>query len=176
MLRRQVKRPLRIPLVAITPKSLLRHKDAISTLEDLTEGVFQTVIPDVDNPDPKKVKRVIMCSGKVYYELLEKKRAENRTDTAVIRIEQLYPFPSDDLEEVLAPFTKISEVVWCQEEPMNQGAWYCSQHHMRGAAHTVNPKLYLKYAGRPASAAPASGYGSVHVEEQTSLVNDAFEI
>lgn len=177
MLRRQVKRPLRKPLIAITPKSLLRHKDAISTLEELADGSFQTVISETSQEiEAKKVTRVILCSGKVYYDLLEKRRAEAITDTAIVRLEQLYPFPSEDLEEVLSQFPKMTEVVWCQEEPMNQGAWYCSQHHMRNAAHTVNPKLYLKYAGRPASAAPASGYSSVHAEEQTRLVNDAFEV
>ncbi|ARU57472.1 2-oxoglutarate dehydrogenase E1 component [Oleiphilus messinensis] len=176
MLRRQVKRPLRKPLIAITPKSLLRHKDAISTLDDLAEGHFQTVIPEVDDIDPKKVKTVVLCSGKVYYELLEKRRAEGLSDVAIVRLEQLYPFPADDLEEVLSQYSKMTDIVWCQEEPMNQGAWYCSQHHMRNAAHKINPKLYLRYAGRPASAAPASGYTSVHVEEQNSLVNDALQV
>lgn len=176
MLRRQVKRPLRKPLIAITPKSLLRHKDAISTLDDLADGQFQTVIPEVDDIDPKKVKTVVLCSGKVYYELLEKRRAEELSDVAIVRIEQLYPFPADDLEDVLSQYSKMTDIVWCQEEPMNQGAWYCSQHHMRNAAHKINPKLYLRYAGRPASAAPASGYTSVHVEEQNSLVNDALQV
>ncbi|MCP5161765.1 MAG: 2-oxoglutarate dehydrogenase E1 component [Hahellaceae bacterium] len=176
MLRRQVKRPLRKPLIAITPKSLLRHKDAISTLDDLCEGSFQTVIPEVDELDPKKVNRVIMCSGKVYYELLDKRRSEQRNDTAVIRIEQLYPFPSEDLRDVLMTYPKLADVIWCQEEPMNQGAWYCSQHHMREVVREINTKIYLKYAGRVPSAAPACGYTSVHVEEQTKLVNDAFEV
>jgi len=176
MLRRQVKRPLRKPLIAITPKSLLRHKEAISSLDDLCEGTFQTVMRERDSIDPKKVKRLILCSGKVYYDLLEKRRKDDREDVAIIRLEQLYPFPADDLDEVLAPYTKLTHVVWCQEEPMNQGAWYSSQHHMRQAFHRLNPKLYLQYAGRPASASPASGYGSVHVEEQNKLVNEAFEV
>ncbi len=176
MLRRQVKRPLRKPLIAITPKSLLRHKEAVSSLDDLCEGTFQTVMRERDSIDPKKVKRLILCSGKVYYDLLEKRRTDGREDVAIIRLEQLYPFPGDDLDEVLAPYTKLTHVVWCQEEPMNQGAWYSSQHHMRQAFHRLNPKLYLQYAGRPASASPASGYGSVHVEEQNKLVNEAFEV
>ncbi|MFE8069659.1 2-oxoglutarate dehydrogenase E1 component [Marinobacteraceae bacterium S3BR75-40.1] len=175
MLRRQVKRPLRKPLVALTPKSLLRHKEAVSSLDDLAEGSFQTVIAD-KNVDPKKVERVILCSGKVYYDLLEKQRSDERYDVAVVRIEQLYPFPADDLDEVLGEMKKLKTAVWCQEEPMNQGAWYSSQHHMRQALHRLNPKLYLQYAGRSASAAPASGYSSVHVEEQKNLVNDAFEV
>ncbi|MFC4258937.1 2-oxoglutarate dehydrogenase E1 component [Marinobacter lacisalsi] len=176
MLRRQVKRPLRKPLVAITPKSLLRHKEATSDLEDLTTGTFQTVLPEKEPSDPKKVTRLILCSGKVYYDLLEKKKADGRDDTVIFRIEQLYPFPGDDLDELLAPYTKLKKAVWCQEEPMNQGAWYCSQHHMRAALARLNPKLYLDYAGRDASAAPAAGYMSVHVEQQKKLVNDAFEL
>jgi 2-oxoglutarate dehydrogenase E1 component len=176
MLRRQVKRPLRKPLVAITPKSLLRHKEAISSLEDLTSGTFQTVLPEKEPSDPKKVTRLIMCSGKVYYDLLEKKKADGRDDVAIVRIEQLYPFPADDLDELLSQYTRLKTVVWCQEEPMNQGAWYCSQHHMRNALQRLNPKLYLQYAGREASAAPACGHMSIHIEEQKKLVNDAFEI
>jgi|TARA_Y100000589_G_scaffold132479_1_gene126259 2-oxoglutarate dehydrogenase E1 component len=176
MLRRQVKRPLRKPLVAITPKSLLRHKEAISSLEDLTSGTFQTVLPEKEPSDPKKVARLIMCSGKVYYDLLEKKKADGREDTAIIRIEQLYPFPADDLDALLSQYTRLKTAIWCQEEPMNQGAWYCSQHHMRAALQRLNPKLHLQYAGREASAAPACGHMSMHIEEQKKLVNDAFEI
>jgi len=176
MLRRQVKRPLRKPLVAITPKSLLRHKEATSELEDLTSGTFQTVLQEKEPSDPKKVTRLIMCSGKVYFDLLEKKKADEREDVAILRLEQLYPFPADDLDEMLSQYTRLKDVVWCQEEPMNQGAWYCSQHHMRNALQRLNPKLYLQYAGRDASAAPACGHMSVHIQEQTKLVNDAFEI
>jgi 2-oxoglutarate dehydrogenase E1 component len=176
MLRRQVKRPLRKPLIAITPKSLLRHKEATSELDDLTSGTFQTVLPEKEPSDPKKVTRLIMCSGKVYYDLLEKKKADARDDVLILRIEQLYPFPGDDLDEVLSEYSKLKHVVWCQEEPMNQGAWYCSQHHMRNAMQRLNPKLYLQYAGREASAAPACGHMSVHIKEQKQLVNDAFEI
>ena len=176
MLRRQVKRPLRKPLIAITPKSLLRHKEAISSLDDLTSGTFQTVLPEKELPDPKKVTRLIMCSGKVYYDLLDKKKADERDDVALVRIEQLYPFPADDLDEILGQYPKLKDVVWCQEEPMNQGAWYPSQHHMRNALQRLNPKLHLQYAGREPSAAPACGHMSVHIEEQKKLVNDAFEI
>ncbi|TNC82564.1 MAG: 2-oxoglutarate dehydrogenase E1 component [Oleiphilus sp.] len=176
MLRRQVKRPLRKPLIAITPKSLLRHKEAVSTLDDLSSGSFQTVIPEADDLDSRKVKRVIMCSGKVYYELLEFRRSNELNDTAIIRIEQLYPFPADDLTEVLSAYPKLADVVWCQEEPQNQGAWYPTQHRMRRVLREINEKIYLRYAGRPSSAAPAAGYVSVHVEEQNRLINIAFEI
>jgi 2-oxoglutarate dehydrogenase E1 component len=176
MLRRQAIRPLRKPLVALTPKSLLRHKLATSTLEELTQGSFQTVIPEVDAIDPAKVERVIMCSGKVYYDLLDKRRAEGREDIAIVRIEQLYPFPEEDLAEALAPYQNLKHIVWCQEEPMNQGAWYCSQHHMRRVAIAHKKELFLQYAGRDASAAPAVGYASMHAEQQEKLLQDAFTV
>ena len=176
LLRRQVIRPLRKPLIVLTPKSLLRHKLAISTLEDLAEGSFQTVIPEIDTLDPKKVSRLVLCSGKVYYDLLEKRRAEGREDIAIVRIEQLYPFPEDDLVEILAPYTELKNVVWCQEEPMNQGAWYSSQHHMRRILGRHNKDLVLEYAGRDASAAPACGYASMHAEQQEKLLQDAFTV
>ncbi|HEK1768855.1 MULTISPECIES: 2-oxoglutarate dehydrogenase E1 component [Pseudomonas] len=176
LLRRQVIRPLRKPLIVLTPKSLLRHKLAISTLEDLAEGSFQTVIPEIDAIDPAKVERLVLCSGKVYYDLLEKRRAEGREDIAIVRIEQLYPFPEDDLVEILAPYTNLKHAVWCQEEPMNQGAWYSSQHHMRRILGRHNKALVLEYAGRDASAAPACGYASKHAEQQEKLLQDAFTV
>ncbi len=176
MLRRQAIRPLRKPLVALTPKSLLRHKLATSTLEELTQGSFQTVIPEIDPIDPAKVERVIMCSGKVYYDLLDKRRAEGRDDIAIVRIEQLYPFPEEDLAEALAPYQNVKHIIWCQEEPMNQGAWYCSQHHMRRVATAHKKELFLQYAGRDASAAPAVGYASMHAEQQEKLLQDAFTV
>ncbi|MNQ24130.1 2-oxoglutarate dehydrogenase E1 component [compost metagenome] len=176
MLRRQVIRPLRKPLIALTPKSLLRHKLAISTLEDLAEGSFHTVIAEIDAIDPKKVERMILCSGKVYYDLLEKRRAEAREDIAIVRIEQLYPFPEEDLAEVLAAYKHLKHIVWCQEEPMNQGAWYCSQHHMRRVATAYKKGLFLEYAGREGSAAPACGYASMHAEQQEKLLQDAFTV
>ncbi|MBD8094067.1 2-oxoglutarate dehydrogenase E1 component [Pseudomonas fluorescens] len=176
LLRRQVIRPLRKPLVVLTPKSLLRHKLAISTLEDLADGSFQTVIPEIDTLDAAKVTRLILCSGKVYYDLLEKRRAEGREDIAIVRIEQLYPFPEDDLMEAIAPYTNLTNAVWCQEEPMNQGAWYSSQHHLRRSIGNHKTGLGLEYAGRDASAAPACGYASMHAEQQEKLLQDAFTV
>jgi 2-oxoglutarate dehydrogenase E1 component len=176
LLRRQVIRPLRKPLIVLTPKSLLRHKLAISTLEDLAEGSFQTVIPEIDTLDAAKVTRLVLCSGKVYYDLLEKRRAEGREDIAIVRIEQLYPFPEDDLMEAIAPYANLQNVVWCQEEPMNQGAWYSSQHHLRRSVGNHNRNLVLEYAGRDASAAPACGYASMHAEQQEKLLQDAFTV
>lgn len=173
MLRRQVIRPTRIPLVALTPKSLLRHKLATSTLEELTDGQFHNVLPELDELDPKAVKRIVLCSGKVYYELLERRREMEDETVAIVRIEQLYPFPEDDLKAVIATYVDLEEVVWCQEEPMNQGAWYASQHHIRRVVLEHNESLYLAYAGREAFAAPAAGSAGQHIERQTQLVNEA---
>ncbi len=173
LLRRQVVRPLRKPLVIMSPKSLLRHKQAISTLEDLAEGTFQPVIPEVDALDPAKVKRLVLTSGKVYYDLYNRRAELGKDDVAILRIEQLYPFPEDILLELISQYTNLESVVWCQEEPMNQGAWYCSQHHMRTVMHRHNPSLYLQGVGRPSAAAPAVGYISVHLEQQEQLVNEA---
>ncbi len=176
LLRRQVIRPLRKPLIVMSPKSLLRHKDATSTMEELADGRFQMVIPDVGERDPKAVKRAVICSGKVYYDLASYRAENQRDDTAIIRVEQLYPFPKEELFDALKAFPNLEQVVWCQEEPLNQGAWYQSQHHLRLVASMVREGLdhSLKFAGRPASAAPAAGYMSVHVAQQSQLVDDAF--
>ncbi|QUN07070.1 2-oxoglutarate dehydrogenase E1 component [Shewanella yunxiaonensis] len=173
MLRRQVVRPMRRPLVVMSPKSLLRHPLAVSSLEELAEGTFQNVIAEVDSLDPTKVDRVVFCSGKVYYELLERRRKENIDNVAIIRIEQLYPFPHEELAKVLADYQHVKDFVWCQEEPQNQGAWYCSQHHF----WTAIPKgAQLSYAGREASAAPACGYPELHTHQQESLIISALNL
>ena len=176
MLRRQAIRPLRKPLIALTPKSLLRHKLATSTLEDLSAGTFHNVIGEIDSLDAEKVDRLIMCSGKVYYDLLEKRRNEGLNNTAIVRIEQLYPFPEDDLGAEFAKYKNLKQIIWCQEEPMNQGAWYCSQHHMRRVAQAHQPSVELQYAGRIASASPACGYASMHAEQQEQLLQEAFNV
>ncbi|ASU16404.1 2-oxoglutarate dehydrogenase E1 component [Actinobacillus pleuropneumoniae] len=174
MLRRQAIRKMRRPLVAITPKSLLRHPLAVSSLEELTEGEFQNVIGEIDsNITAKKVKRVVMCSGKVYYDLLEQRRQNEQTDVAIIRIEQLYPFPYEDMKKVLEPYVHVKDFVWCQEEPQNQGAWYCSKHNFEAS---IPEKAKLTYAGRPASASPAVGYTSLHAQQQKQLVDDALTL
>lgn len=173
LIRRQVVRPLRKPLVVMTPKSLLRHKQAISTLEDMSEGGFKPVIGEQDSLDNNKVKRAVLCSGKVYYDLYNRRAELEKTDTAVIRIEQLYPFPEEILAAELAQYENLESVVWCQEEPMNQGAWYCSQHHMRASLRGAHPEINLEGVGRPHAAAPAVGYMSVHAEQQDKLVNEA---
>ena len=176
MLRRQVIRPLRKPLIVFTPKSLLRHKLAISTLEELADGCFQTVISEVDELDPTKVERVVLCSGKVYYDLLAERREREQDNVVIIRLEQLYPFPEEQLLEELAPYTNIKDMVWCQEEPMNMGAWYSSQHHMRRVLQIQHPDLHLNYAGRDAAASPAAGYMALHIEQQQKLINDALTL
>lgn len=173
MLRRQAIRKMRRPLVAISPKSLLRHPLAVSSLEELTNGTFQNVIGEIDSIDPKQVKHVVMCSGKVYYDLLEKRRANEQNDVAIIRIEQLYPFPLEDVKAVLAQYAHVTDFVWCQEEPLNQGAWYCSKHNFEAA---IPANATLRYAGRPASASPAVGYASVHAQQQKQLVDDALTL
>ncbi|MGL6250168.1 MAG: 2-oxoglutarate dehydrogenase E1 component, partial [Billgrantia desiderata] len=178
LLRRQVIRPLRKPLVVMSPKSLLRHKEAISSLDDLANGHFHMVLPDQGNLEAQQVTRVIMCAGKVYYDLAAWREENGRDDTAIVRIEQLYPFPKEELFEALKAYVNLDTVVWCQEEPLNQGAWYPSQHHMRTVADMLKNGLggELKFAGRPASAAPAAGYMSVHTEQQRQLVEDAFNV
>ena len=173
MLRRQALRPARIPLVALTPKSLLRHKLAVSTLDEMCDGHFRCVIGEIDNLDVAKVERIVLCSGKVYYDLLEARREAEADSVAILRLEQLYPFPEEDFAKILASYTHIKEVVWCQEEPMNQGAWYSMQHRLRLVIMAQNEDLYLAYAGRDAYAAPAVGYASVHNEQQAQLVEDA---
>jgi 2-oxoglutarate dehydrogenase E1 component len=173
MLRRQVRRPLRKPLVALTPKSLLRHRLAVSTLEELADGSFHAVLGELDDLDPQAVERVILCSGKVFYDLLERRRQDEVENVAIIRMEQLYPFPEAELAAAIADYANLNDVIWCQEEPMNQGAWYAQQHHMRRVVLRHDESLYLTYAGREGSAAPAAGYMHRHLEEQNRLVEDA---
>ncbi|WED22537.1 2-oxoglutarate dehydrogenase E1 component [Vibrio sp. JC009] len=172
MLRRQVVRPMRRPLVVMSPKSLLRHPLCTSSLEELAEGTFQPAIDEIDDLDPKKVKRIVFCSGKVYYDLLEQRRKNEQEDVAIIRFEQLYPFPLFEVRELIEKYVNADDFVWCQEEPQNQGAWWCSQHNFRNAIRGAD----LKYAGRPASASPAVGYMSVHLKQQKQLVEDALNL
>jgi 2-oxoglutarate dehydrogenase E1 component len=171
LLRRQMIRFFRKPLIVITPKSLLRHKEAVSTLQDLAAGEFHNVIGEVEKIDPKKVKRIIVCSGKVYYELLAHRRERKVDNVAILRLEQQYPFPHDDYKREVAKYPKAKEVVWCQEEPQNQGAWYRLNFYLRS---DLDEKTMLFYAGRPVSASPAVGYAAKHNAEQKQLIEDAF--
>jgi 2-oxoglutarate dehydrogenase E1 component len=170
MLRRQMIRPYRKPLIVMTPKSLLRHPLAISSLDDLTAGQFELVIPEIDKITPKKADRVVLCCGKVYYDLLEMRRELKLENVAIIRLEQLYPFPEECLKEVLAPYKHVKKIIWCQEEPQNQGAWYSSQHHLLDC---LGKDQSLFYVGRDSSASPAVGYLSVHLKQQETLVKQA---
>ncbi len=169
MIRRQMLMKTRKPLVVMTPKSLLRHRLAVSTLDELADGSFQHLIADA-SVDPKKVRRVVICAGKVYYDLLEEAQKQGITDVALVRVEQLYPFPRDLLKAELKRLSKAKEVVWCQEEPQNQGAWYQIKHHFEYCL-AEGQKLY--YAGRVRSPSPAVGHYNDHVAEQQQLIADA---
>jgi len=161
MLRRQLHMTTRKPLVVMSPKSLLRHKLAVSSLDELANGQFQRLIPDT-TATANKVKRVVLCSGKVYYDLLEAVQKQAITDVALVRVEQLYPFPRTELTAELKRFAAATEIIWCQEEPQNQGAWYQIQHHLRAC---LQPKQALAYAGRPSSPSPAVGHMADHLRE-----------
>lgn len=170
LLRRQMVRPYRKPLIVMTPKSLLRHPLAASDLNELSEGGFQLVLPEIDKMDLKKIDRIVLCSGKIYYELLEQRREKKLDNVAILRIEQLYPFPEDACKALLAPYRDVKDLIWCQEEPQNQGAWNTMQLCF---ADLLSKGQTLRYAGRPASASPAAGYHSVHEKEQEELVAQA---
>ncbi len=172
LLRRQMLRRLRKPLIIITPKSLLRHKEAVSSLDELARGRFQTVIGETEKLDAKKVKRIVACQGKIYYELLAHRRENGIKDIALVRIEQLYPFPAEAFGEALAQFPNAKEIVWCQEEPRNQGAWYwlASRQHLV----KLGPKHKLLLVSRPAAASPAVGYYAKHNAQQKAVIENAF--
>ena len=170
-LRRQAIRPIRKPLIVMSPKSLLRHKLATSTLEELANGKFETVLPELDQLDNSKVTRLVLCGGKVYYDLLEQRRALGLDHIAIVRIEQLYPFPEARLNEEISKYDNLAEIVWTQEEPLNQGAWYylAPEMYRTVIAHSSSAKL-LEPVARPASAAPATGSSKIHIEQQQALV------
>jgi len=171
MIRRQALRPYRKPLIVMTPKSLLRHKLSTSALDDLSEGGFHDVISEIDNIRVRDTRRLVLCSGKVYYDLLQERRKRELEDVAIVRLEQLYPFPEQELQNLLKRRYKATrDVVWCQEEPKNQGAWYQIQHEIR---RCMTREQTLSYAGRPPSASPAVGYAKLHHEQQRRLVDDA---
>jgi 2-oxoglutarate dehydrogenase E1 component len=168
MLRRQQLAEYRKPLIVMTPKSLLRHPAAISELSELTDGSFQTVIGEVDALDDAKVTRVVMCSGKVFYDLLAKRRETRLEHIAIIRIEQPYPFPAKELDACLSRYANADHYIWCQEEPMNQGAWLSQQHYIR---RVLGGYARLELASRPASASPAVGNLRIHQQQQRDVVD-----
>ena len=171
LLRRQMVRNLRKPLIIMTPKSLLRAKDAASPLSEFTKGSFQTVIPENKEFKGDKVKRVLACSGKVYYDLVKKREEKGIEDVAIIRVEQLYPFPHKAFAAELKKYPNATDIVWCQDEPQNQGAWFFIQHNIH---ENMADGQRLGYSGRAASASPAVGYSHLHQEQQKALVEGAF--
>jgi 2-oxoglutarate dehydrogenase E1 component len=170
LLRRQMVRPFRKPLIVLTPKSLLRKREAVSSLKDLARGGFQTVIGEVDALEPKEVTRIVACSGKVYYDLLGARRERRLDSVAIIRVEQLYPFPHKQFAAEMKRYANAREVVWCQEEPQNQGAWYQTQHYL---VENMRADQKLFFAGRPSAAAPAGGYLARHNQRQKAVVDQA---
>jgi 2-oxoglutarate dehydrogenase E1 component len=172
LLRRQMIRLFRKPLIIFTPKSLLRHKEAVSDLSELSKGSFQPVIGEVDEAiEPKKVKRVVVCSGRVYYDLVAHRREAKSNDIVILRIEQLYPFAHKQFDAEIKKYENATEVVWVQDEPQNQGAWFYVEHHLREG---MREGMKLAYSGRPASASPAVGYYAKHYEQQKVLIEGAF--
>jgi len=172
LLRRQMIRLFRKPLIVASPKSLLRHKEAVSDLSELASGSFQPVLGEVDSAiDAKKVKRVVVCSGRVYYDVLAHRREAKANDVAIVRIEQLYPFAHKQFEAELKKYDNATEVVWVQDEPQNQGPWFYIEHHLKEG---MREGQKLAYSGRPASASPAVGYYAKHYEQQKALIEGAF--
>ena len=171
VLRRQMVRNLRKPLIIFTPKSLLRHKDATSPVAEFTKGGFQTIIPEHKDIKADNVKRIVICSGKVYYDLAKKREDNGHDDTVLLRLEQLYPFPHKVFAAELKKYPHASEVVWCQDEPQNQGAWFFVQHYL---FENMASGQKLGFSGRAASASPAVGYAHLHQEQQKALVDGAF--
>ena len=170
VLRRQMLRHFRKPLVLMTPKSLLRHELSVSALQDFSRGSFANVIGEIDEIAVEPVRRIVFCAGKVYFDLLKARRKEGLRDVALVRIEQLYPFPGDEYAAVLRKYPNARELVWCQEEPQNQGAWYQIRHRLQEFAGARREVLY---AGRASAAAPATGHVKVHESEQQGIVQAA---
>ena len=167
LLRRQMIRQFRKPLVIMSPKSLLRNKEAMSPLAEFAKGQFHTVLGEVEHLDPDLVKRIVCCSGKVYYDLVAERRVRAIKDVAIIRVEQLYPFPHKAYAAEMKRYPYATQVVWCQEEPQNQGAWYQTRHYF---VENMREDQKLVYAGRPSSASPAVGYYAMHQEQQKALI------
>jgi 2-oxoglutarate dehydrogenase E1 component len=163
-------RSLRKPLIVMTPKSLLRHPLSSSPISELSKGTFRPLIDEVEPLDRKKVRRLVFCSGKVYYDLVEARRKQELKDIAVIRIEELYPFPIEEYANTIYRYRNATEIIWCQEEPQNQGAWYQIRHRL---VEPLSDEHELYYAGRPGAAAPASGIYALHARQQEAFVSAA---
>jgi 2-oxoglutarate decarboxylase len=177
LLRRQMhggadRRGLRKPLIVMTPKSLLRHAKVLSSIDDLTNGVFRPVLDDATVAEQKKIKKILLCSGKIYYELLAARDERKSTDTAIVRIEQLYPFPESEFANVLARYPAAGEIVWVQEEPRNMGAWGFVRGWIQPTIQAQHRQI--GYAGRPEAASTAPGSLKRHQQEQAELIEQAF--
>jgi len=172
MLRRQMLRPYRKPLIVFTPKSLLRHPMSVSSLDEYTQGQFELIITSYKELEANSIKRLLVCTGKVYYDLQQEKQKHQLDDVGIIRIEQLYPFPKDEVAREIAKFKHLNQIVWVQEEPRNQGAWFYMQSRMN-LSDCIAPNQSLEYVGRDYSASPAAGYMQLHKQQQTQLVNEA---
>ncbi len=172
LLRSQMKCGFRKPLIIMSPKSLLRHEGAVSSLSSLSEGEFQKIIPETDDIEDKKVKRLILCCGKIYYKLRQERSEKYDNTTAIVRVEQLYPFPGTDIAALKEKYPSIETVVWCQDEPRNQGAW----REFKSRLNDVFDPFHIKFAGRISAASPAAGYIGMHIEQESKLVTDAFEL
>ena len=175
MLRRQMLRPYRKPLIVMTPKNILRDPIASSELHEFTNGDFKPVLDEVEDLKIAEVKKIIFCAGKLYYELAKARREHKITNTAIVRIEQLYPFPQDDVKHIINKYAGARELVWCQEEPRNQGAWFFI-HSRRNIKVCIRKDQSVRYAGRTYSASPASGSLHIHREQQKALIEDALGI
>jgi 2-oxoglutarate dehydrogenase E1 component len=173
LLRRQLLRPYRKPLVILSPKSLLRHKESVTPLSELVNASFRPVIGEIEPVAEQSVQRVVLCCGKLYFDLVRARREQKIAGVAIVRIEQLYPFPHEDFARELARYPNAVEVLWVQEEPKNQGAWYWLQHYLRDLMH---PGQTLTGVSRPSSASPAGGYLDVHLAQQQALVEQALHL
>ena len=176
LLRKQVLCPLRKPLIIMSPKTLLRHNESVASLQELAEGSFKAVIDETDGFDCAEITKVIICSGKVYYDLRAERRARDIRNIAIIRLEQLYPFPQEDFQKSLVQYMNVKTIIWCQEEPKNQGAWYSTQHRIRRVLNEHFPEIWLEYSGREASAAAATGYLGLHQSQQKHFVDEALNM
>jgi 2-oxoglutarate dehydrogenase E1 component len=173
LLRRQMLRKQRKPLIVMTPKSLLRHKDATSTIDELANGTFQTIIGETEKFDAKKVTRMVTCAGKIYFDLLAARREKKIDNVVLVRVEQLYPFDDRKLADEMKKYPNLKELIWCQEEPLNQGAWYAKHHRL---SELIKKGQTLNVVARPASASPAVGYAAKHTLQQKEVVNAALGI
>ena len=176
MFRRHMKVATRRPLIVMSAKNLLRFREAVSFIDELTQGGFQTVLPDPYKLDPSSVNRIVLCSGKVYYDLSSKRHELGLSNVDILRIEQLFPFPEQALSKELGTYKCLEKIIWCQEEPRNQGAWFSSRHRIERSIAALGRDLPLQYVGREPSAAAACGYLSRHIEEQRALVRQALGV